>query len=349
MSFRTSVDRWGPSRLQAANWLLIVASVLTAISVLAASGNSDAGLQRNAAAAMPDRIWRDSGDVGSLNMVNGSGGLAQKPNANGSFAFVSEDESASSPKFDVTDARGVLWKVKLGDESQAETAATRFLWAAGYLTDDDYYLPAVTVTGLPALRRGKNQISEGGVVHGARLERVRAAGAKQGHWDWFENPFVGTRQFNGLRIMMSLLNSWDLKDVNNAIYVVQGERHYIVSDLGSTFGKTGGAWTRTKGKPGDYDDAKFIAKVTPDLIDFVLFSRPNVLGAIDPVNYRERTDMEKITKQIPLADVRWLGARLSRLGARQVRDAFRGAGFGADDVEALTTTFRRRIAALKAL
>jgi hypothetical protein len=38
--------------------------------------------------------------------------------------FAGEDDTATSPKFDVTDAWGVVWKVKLGDESQAETAAT---------------------------------------------------------------------------------------------------------------------------------------------------------------------------------------------------------------------------------
>ena len=30
--------------------------------------------------------------------------------------------------------------------------------------------------------------------------------------------FPDTRKFNGLRVMMALMNSWDLKDENNAIY-----------------------------------------------------------------------------------------------------------------------------------
>ena len=74
--------------------------------------------------------------------------------------------------------------------------------------------------------------------------------------------------------MMSLLNSWDLKRINNAIYVVGGELHYVVSDLGGTFGKTGDALTRTKGVPEDYDKSTFVGKVTPTSIDFVLYSRP---------------------------------------------------------------------------
>ena len=40
---------------------------------------------------------------------------------------------------------------------------------------------------------------------------------KSGTWSWHHNPFVGTREFNGLRVMMALLNNWDLKDENNAV------------------------------------------------------------------------------------------------------------------------------------
>ena len=39
--------------------------------------------------------------------------------------------------------------------------------------------------------------------------------------------------------MMALINNWDLKDVNNAIYRGKdGELVYMVSDLGASFGTT---------------------------------------------------------------------------------------------------------------
>ncbi len=57
----------------------------------------------------------------------------------GTFTFDKEDLAQTSPKVWVTDGQGVAWKVKLGAEPQAETAATRFLWAAGYFVDEDYY------------------------------------------------------------------------------------------------------------------------------------------------------------------------------------------------------------------
>jgi hypothetical protein len=215
--------------------------------------------------------------------------------------------------------------------------------------DEVYYLGAMTVTGLPDLKRGREFVSADGIVRGARLERKRPPHAKVGDWDWFENPLVGTQELNGLRVMMSLLNSWDLKRINNAIYVVGGERHYTVSDLGGTFGKTGDAMSRTKGVPKDYEDSTFLARVTPSVIDFVLHSRPHFLAVVDVMNYRERTRMEQITKGIPRADVQWLARRLSPLTGAQIRDGFRAAGFGGADLETLTRVMRRRIADLGAL
>jgi len=302
-----------------------------------------------APAATPDRIWRDPGDVASLDLIYGSGGRANAPSPTGTFTFVNEDDSASSPKFEVVDDRGVTWKVKLAPESQPETAATRFLWAAGYFVDDDYYVAELTVTGLPTLRRGQEFVSTGGVVHGVRLERKREAAAKLGDWDWFHNPFVGQRELNGLRVMMSLLNNWDLKQVNNAIYAVDGEHHYAVSDAGATFGKTGSKGLRTKGTPRDYDGSSFIAKDRPDQLNFVMDSRPFFLSVFAVANYRERTRMEQITRHIPRGDAKWLGQRLSQLTDRQIRDGFRAAGYGADDIETLSNVVRRRILALEAL
>ena len=302
-----------------------------------------------AAASLPERIWQDPGDVASLDLVYGSGGKAHAPDPAGTFTFVKEDLEGTSPKFEVTDGQGVEWKVKLGQEVQSETAATRFLWAAGYFVDDDYYMAELTVKGMPVLKRGQKFVSPGGIVHGARLELKRTVVKKIGEWDWFDNPFLGQRELNGLRVMMSLLNNWDLKAINNSIYVVDGERHYVVSDMGATFGNTGNALTRSKGVTKDYARSKFVAKETPESIDFVMHSRPFVLTVFWVKNYRFRTKMETITKHIPRADAKWLGQRLSLLTDGQIRDGFRAAGYGAGDVDTLTRTIRARIATLAGL
>ncbi len=328
----------------------IVLLTVAALSVGLTAQKNDTSAAQAAAANLPERIWQDPGDMASLDLLYGSGGKAHAPDEAGAFTFVAEDHGASSPKFDVTDGQGVAWKVKLGRESQAETAATRFMWAAGYFVDEDYYAAEVTVKGLPTLQRGQQFVAANGVVHGARLERKRAEGEKIGGWAWTDNPFVGKRELNGLRVMMAVLNNWDLKTVNNAIYVVDGERRYAISDLGATFGKTGNGGTRSKGVPRDYEESTFIAETGPALVDFVFNSRPFFLmRVISPGEYISRTRMEQIARDVPRADAKWLGQRLSMLTDDQIRDGFRAAGYGAGDVATLARTIRLRFAALEAL
>src|SRR5438128_5090324 len=81
--------------------------------------------------------------------------------------------------------------------------------------------------------------------------------------------------------MMALMNSWDLKDENNAIY--EGpeppRKIYLVSDLGSTFGTTGRGWTdaTSKGNLKSYSHSRFISKSTPQFVDFASRSRLTLL------------------------------------------------------------------------
>jgi len=324
-------------------------TLILALAAGVTAQQKDSSTNRPGAAGSSERIWRDPGDIAALDMTHGAGGKAHAPDPTGTFTFVTEDPDATSPKFDVTDAGGVVWKVKLGKEARSETAATRFLWAAGYLTDEDYYLTQLTVKGLPALQRGKEFVSPGGVVHGARLERKPATVKKVGDWDWFDNPFLGERELNGLRVMMALLNNWDLKQGNNSVYAIGAERHYVVSDAGATFGNTGSMMTRSKGMPKEYEDSKFISEDAPDFMDFVLHSRPPFFSAVGISHYRSRTKMEKIAKQIPRADAKWLGRRLSQLTDAQIRDGFRASGYTAAEVDILTRAIRLRITALEAL
>jgi hypothetical protein len=287
-------------------------------------------------------LWRDRGDVASLNLLYGAGGKEHQPA--GKFTFVQEDKQGTAPKFEVVDEQGVTWKVKLGEETKSETAASRLLWAAGYFTDEDYYLSELTVEKMAKLSRGRELVSADGVIHGARLERSIKGQKKNGNWSWFKNPFVGTKEMNGLRVMMALINNWDLKEVNNSIYEQKGVgSRYVVSDLGATFGETGNTVTRSKSNPDDYSESKFIQKVTPEHVDFVLSSRPLFITAIDVPNYATRTHMQDIVKDIPVADARWLGKLLEPLSDEQIRDCFRAAGYSPPDVESNAAMVKERI------
>jgi hypothetical protein len=293
-------------------------------------------------------LWSDRGEIASLNLFYGAGGKEHEPS--GKFTFVEEDKQGSAPKFEVKDEQGVRWKVKLGDETKAETAASRLVWAAGYYTDEDYYLPEMRVENLPKLERGSKFVSEDGVVHGARLERKLKGEKKAGNWSWFKNPLVGTKEMNGLRVMMALINNWDLKEVNNAIYEVKGEGlRYVVSDLGATFGQTGNAIIRSKSNIGEYSGAKFIQKVTADHVDFYFSSRPFFLSAVDAPYYAQRTHMQDIAKHIPLAHARWLGQLLAQLSDEQLRDCFRAAGYAPVEVELIAAMVKQRIKDLNTL
>lgn len=294
-------------------------------------------------------IWRDPGPVGSLNLIDGAGGRAHAPNPKGAFTFIEEAADGTSPKFDIVDDHGVVWKVKLGEESESETAAARLMWAAGYFVDEDYFVPELVVAGLPTLHRGQEFVSTGGTVHRARLERKFKDVKRSETWDWFANPFIDSPELNGLRIMMSLLNNWDLKEINNTVLEIGGERRYMVADLGASFGNTGNMLTRSKSAPQEYADSKFVESTSPGFADFVLHSRPFILSAINVPNYKTRTHMEDVARKIPRADAKWLGHRLALLSLRQLDDAFQAAGYTPDEVALYVSAVQKRIAELNAM
>ena len=313
------------------------------------------------------RLWTDPGEIEQRNLLYGSGGEAKRPKSD-QFLFVKEDMEGTSPKFVVKDADGVEWKVKLGPEARPETAASRFVWAAGYFTRDYYFLPSIRVENLPHLHRGNEYVQNGSVVN-ARLMRDKKSLKKIGEWTWAESPFVGTREYNGLRAMMGLLNNWDLKDVNNAIYEEKDEeakeqakeqkdpfsvsmrRLFMVSDLGASFGTAGivKGKSTSRGNLESYKASKFLESVKPDVVDFAAPGRPQWTVLVVPQQYIRRTHMQWIGNNVPRQDAAWLGELLSRLSPAQIRDAFRAAAYSPEEVEGFAQVVEGRIAALKAL
>src|ERR1700730_5101111 len=124
--------------------VMLVLLTLSAL-VTAQKKDEEKKKRKEHAANLPAVIWRDPGEIPSLNLLYGAGGKDHAPDPNGNFVFVKEDLKGTSPKFDVRDQQGVEWKVKLGQEPQSETAASRLMWAAGYFVDEDYY-PQFQVT-----------------------------------------------------------------------------------------------------------------------------------------------------------------------------------------------------------
>jgi len=286
-------------------------------------------------------------DVAMCSLLYGAGGEEHAPT--GRFTFVHEDLDGTQPKFEIEDERGIRWKAKLGAEARSETAATRLVWAAGFFTDEDYYVPELRVEGLPTLKRGREYVSGGGVI-GARLEREIRGEKKVGPWSWLDNPFVGTREFNGLKVLMALINDWDLKEVNNSIYdEPDGEQRYAVSDLGASFGRNSNEYARSKDDVEGYQRSGFIKAIRPQEVDFVLQQYRFWVAAVRTVHFREYGRMEQLVQHIPRTDVTWIGQMLAQLSDTQIGDAFRAAGFSPQEVDAFTVTVRGRIAQLSTL
>src|ERR1044071_8228842 len=149
---------------------------------------------------------------------------------------------------------------------------------------------------------------------------------------------MNSPEFKGLKILMIMINNWDMTDDNNEILARrgddtgEGELRYIISDLGGTFGKTGGVISRSRNKPSDYVKAEFIKKVNGDVIHF---------------HYGGKN--QKLFENITVADARWLSNLLKRLSDDQIKDAFRAANYSPEEVDLLAGEFRERINALAKL
>lgn len=341
----------------------INAKRLTAISVLSIAGSCTLAIAQKGSIPFatageitrPDivQLWRQP-DIPSENLFYGPGGQEHQPR--GPFVFEKEDLEGTNPKFDVRDADGVKWKVKLGAEAHPETAASRFVWAVGYYADEDYFLDQIQVVGLPKhLHRGQDKIEHGGVMRDVRLKRQQSE-KKVGGWNWRDNRFVGTRELDGLRVMMAMIDNWDLKDENNAVRDIQKpgdgvEREFLVSDLGASFGTTGRKISHeaSKGNLDAYKKADFITDVQPNSVSFAVPSRPEAILVLDVPEYASRVGMEWIGKDIPIQNVRWIAGLLGQLSDQQIRDAFRAAGYLGPELDGFTFTFEHRIAELKKL
>ena len=296
-------------------------------------------------------LWTDPGEIRSRDLYYGPGGREDEPH--GVVQFLEEDNDGTSPKFDVEDKDDRRWKAKLGEEAQPETVATRLLWAVGFNTNETYFVQDLKVEGLPRLHRGQQFVREGGDVCQVRLQR-HDKGKKSGIWSWRKNPLKGSREFNGLRVMMALISNWDVKDENNAVYIEKTEpqqRFYEVSDLGASFGMTGKSYTdaRAKNNLGAYRHAKFVSKVTANYVDFNFPTHPPFLFMFNLPFFVSKVRTRWIGRHIPRSDAKWMGTLLSQLSSQQLHDAFRAAGYSAAEVDGYVEALQRRINQLNEL
>jgi hypothetical protein len=296
-------------------WVLLI-SLVSIVSAQTQSIRSKSGAKR---------IMWESVDVGRRNLFFGPGGREWQPDLS-QVTFLEEKEGGSSEKFLIKDGAGRTWVVKLGIEAQPETAAVRLLWAVGYKTEINYLVPTLNVPGR-------------GTYQNARLE-ARPSHIERGQrWSWKNNPFKGRTEFQGLKMMMALLNNWDMKsEMNNAILqnTESNEYYYVVSDLGRTFGKLGSnslpifwRFGRSTNNPIHYNKTKFVKGIKDD--DLRLAYKGMHSG---------------LFRDITIEQGRWLARLLNRLSYEQIADAFRAANYEENEVGFLARAVQNRIAEL---
>ncbi len=296
-------------------------------------------------------LWVEPTDLQSRDLFYGSGGKEHEPA--GPFAFLKEDTGGTNPKFDVTDSQGTKWKVKLGEEAGPETVAARLVWAMGYFTNEDYFLPEIQINGLPGkLKRGqKLRLGENKFAN-VRLKRSGKGEKSESYWKWKKNPFNNTREFNGLRALMAVLNNWDLKDVNNGIVIdKEGNEVYLVKDLGASFGTDHlvKSHAEAKGNLISFDASKFIIKKNAQIVDFATPGAPSLVFAFNPHETFSRKEMGWIGNDVPVEDAKWMGNLLGQLTPVQIREAFRAGGYSPENSEGFARIVERRIMELKNL
>src|ERR1700752_401092 len=257
-------------------------------------------------------------DISSRDLFLGPGGAAMRPDLR-RITFIKEEKGGYSKKDRVRDASGREWVAKIGKEAQSETSAIRLIWGVGYFTEVNYLEPRVTIPGK-------------GTFTNVRFEARPEQWQRGEEWKWKSNPFSRTPELQGLKIMMALINNWDLKDSNNVIIKPRSSNklYYVISDLGATFGQASTTpifWrlTRSRNNPVKYAKSTFFEKVKGDRV-VLHFGGKN----------------RGLMKDLSIQDAQWIASLLSQLSDSQLRDAFRAANYSPSQINLLAGEVRER-------
>jgi hypothetical protein len=290
-------------------------------------------------------LWRDPGDIPALDLRDGPGGADGRPVP--PYRFVEEHLGGTQPCMSVTDARGRRWRAKWGEEVNSETFAVRLVWACGYFAETTYFIPDGTIDGAKELQRTSTCLDENHRFTSARFELDDPAVKKhfeEHSWAWNDNPFLGSRELQGLKILNMLLSNWDTKDrrdvargSNTAIFEQEQkgirEARFLITDWGGSMGSWGNAITRAR-----WDVAAFVAQ-TPQFV-------AGVEDGIVKFGYSgQRT--EDVASGITPEDVRWLCRYLGQITDRQIDDALRSSGATDEERDQFRTAIRDRISQLQ--
>jgi hypothetical protein len=266
-------------------------------------------------------LWYAPGAARDL--FSGVGGNKLAPDANATYKVLEIKQGGFSMGMTVEGPGNRKWSAKFPPEASTEIVASRILWGVGYHQPPIYYLGTWNAEGAPdpnpqlpaRFRESKPDF------HG--LDSTDP-------WSYYRNPFVGTKELNGLLVLQVMLGNSDLKDEQNALYTLTGtfegaSRWYVARDLGQSFGRTG-VFDAPRGDPKVFEETPFIKGMSGQYVRF---------------EYRGRHG--RLVDRLTPADVLWICERLQRLTDTQWQDAFRAGGYAPEVANRFIRRFKQKI------
>jgi hypothetical protein len=295
--------------------------LLLCLVVLSAAAQDPSGADRTAVqTAPPGVLWRAPRDLGMENWTCGSAGCGAVPAP--PFHFVKEDMEGTFPKLSLKDANGRSWSAKFGGKVIPECFCSRFVAALGFVVEPSYYVGAFQLQDTGRLHRARHFMRPDGSFERARfqLRDPKMEFLANHAWSMADNPFRGSREFAGLRVVMMLLSNWDAKDVregeeeaNTGVFrTPSGELLYSFFDWGSALGRWGKLMRRTR------SDCSGFTADTPDLIT-------GVRGNAVEWGYSGKHE-DDVRSGITVEDLRWLAPYLERITGEEIRAGLEASG-----------------------
>ena len=250
-------------------------------------------------------LWREPRAMQSADLFHGPWGQEAAPKPDAVYETVKVKTHGISPGITVRDGQHTEWSVKQGSEGPVEVTLSRVLSAIGYHQPPIYFLPSFSLDHGNWIERAP----------GGRF-RPKDRGLKEVEsWSWQQNPFVGTKPFQGLLVTLMMFDSSDLKNSNNSMYELKSEREgatrwFVVRDIGTALGETG-KLDPERNNPDIFERHAFITGVSNG---FVRFSYHG-------------WHQELVRDRITVGDVHWACDLLGRLRDDQWQDAFRAGGY----------------------
>jgi hypothetical protein len=251
------------------------------------------------------QLWIDP-EV-NRDLFHGAGGARLAPNPKALFRVTQVKIGGFSAGYNVVDDQNRRWSAKFPPEASPEVTVARILWGLGYHQPPVYFLPEWQARGadLPNPQYPARFREFDPDFHGM---------AYKGNWSFYDNPFLGTRELNGLLVVQAMLGNSDVKDSNNGLFELKTPAEsatlwYVVVDTGHSFARS----TNTEPVGGDvavFEKRRFIVSSANGTVAL------NIQG-----KHRGLFD------RIPAEHVVWVCERLNRLTDEQWRDAFRAGGY----------------------